>query len=55
MTMQHDPRKSTAARTVLAIAAAVAVMAALPAAGQVPEPAAATDQVTFTKDIAPIL
>ena len=55
MTIQHHLRKSAAARTVLAIAAAVAVMAALPAAGQAPEHAAATAEVTFTKDIAPIL
>ena len=54
MTIQHHPRKSAASRTVLAVAA-IAVMAALPAAGQVPEPAHATEQVTFTKDIAPIL
>ena len=55
MTTQHDRRQSTAVTTALAFGAAVAVMAALPAAGQVPAPDAATHPVTFTKDIAPIL
>ena len=54
-TTQHDRRRSTAARAVLALAAAVAVMAALPAAGQVLESDRVAEEVTFTKDIAPIL
>ncbi len=52
---QHGRRRSAAVRAALAVAAAVAVLAALPAAGQVSEPVGATDEVTFTKDIAPIL
>ena len=55
MTIQYGLRKSAAVRTMLAVTAAAAVLAALPAAGQAPEPDATTDQVTFTKDIAPIL
>ena len=54
-TIPSDPGKSTAMRTMLAVAVAAAVVTALPAAGQVPELDATTDQVTFTKDIAPIL